>query len=112
MVTDQSFMTTGMSDYQQVLRSMGDQTLSGIYVKFYTGLPIRSTYSLEDMANDGLAVLDHLSIDKSHLVGMSMGGMISQHLASNNEERFYSLTLIASMAKHVRRINSTKRTSC
>ena len=69
------------------------------YVKFYTGLPIRSTYSLEDMANDGLAVLDHLSIDKSHLVGMSMGGMISQHLASNNEERFYSLTLIASMAK-------------
>jgi len=69
------------------------------YVKFYTGLPIRSSYSLEDMANDGLAVLDHLSIDKSHLVGMSMGGMISQHLASNNEERFYSLTLIASMAK-------------
>jgi pimeloyl-ACP methyl ester carboxylesterase len=69
------------------------------YVKFYTGLPIRSTYSLGDMANDGLAVLDHLSIDKSHLVGMSMGGMISQHLASNNEERFYSLTLIASMAK-------------
>ena len=69
------------------------------YVKFYTGLPIRSTYSLEDMANDGLAVLDHLSIDKSHLVGMSMGGMISQHLASNNEDRFYSLTLIASMAK-------------
>ena len=69
------------------------------YVKFYTGLPIRSTYSLGDMANDGLAVLDHLSIDKSHLVGMSMGGMISQHLASNNEDRFYSLTLIASMAK-------------
>ncbi len=69
------------------------------YVKFYTGLPIRSTYSLGDMANDGLAVLDHLSIDKSHLVGMSMGGMISQHLASNNEERFYSLTLIACMAK-------------
>ncbi len=69
------------------------------YVKFYTGLPIRSTYSLGDMANDGLAVLDHLTIDKSHLVGMSMGGMISQHLASNNEERFYSLTLIASMAK-------------
>lgn len=69
------------------------------YVKFYTGLPIRSTYSLGDMANDGLAVLDHLNIDKSHLVGMSMGGMISQHLASNNGERFYSLTLIASMAK-------------
>tara|TARA_B100000575_G_C23050724_1_gene604860 strand:- start:254 stop:1201 length:948 start_codon:yes stop_codon:yes gene_type:complete len=69
------------------------------YVKFYTGLPIISTYSLEDMANDGLAVLDHLDIDKSHLVGMSMGGMISQHLASNNSNRFYTLTLIASMAK-------------
>jgi len=69
------------------------------YFKFYTGLPINSIYSLKDMANDGLAVLNHLEIEKAHLVGMSMGGMISQYMATNNQERFLSLTLIASMAK-------------
>ena len=48
------------------------------------------------MANDSIAILDHLSIDKSHLLGMSMGGMIAQIIAANHPERIRTFTLIAS----------------
>ena len=41
------------------------------YIKFYLNLPMRSTYSLEDMANDGIAVMDHLQIQDFHVLGIS-----------------------------------------
>lgn len=69
------------------------------YLKFYLNLQIQSPYSLDDMSNDIIAILDTLDIKKSHLIGMSMGGMISQHVLINNPDRFYSYTQIASMAK-------------
>ena len=69
------------------------------YLKFYLNLPIKSPYSLDDMSNDIIAILDNLDIEKSHLIGMSMGGMISQHVLINNPNRFYSYTQIASMVK-------------
>ena len=53
-------------------------------------------YTLEDMAKDAIAVLDTLKIDKTHLMGMSMGGMISQRLAISYPERFTSLTSVMS----------------
>ena len=53
-------------------------------------------YNLEDMATDSIAVLDHLGIEKAHLVGISMGGMISQRLAISYSERVESLTSIMS----------------
>lgn len=69
------------------------------YFKFYVNLPIYSSYSLTDMANDGIAVMDHLKIEKFHVLGISMGGMISQRLVADNQERVISFTLVASMAK-------------
>ena len=54
------------------------------------GVP--SEYNLEDMALDGMALLDHLEIDKAHIVGASMGGMIAQVIALNNPERLITLT--------------------
>ena len=39
------------------------------------------------MASDGIAVLDHLKIDSAHILGMSMGGMISQVLVAKHPER-------------------------
>ena len=53
-------------------------------------------YSLEQMAEDSLAVLDHLNIPKAHLVGCSMGGMISQRIAISHAERVQSLSLVMS----------------
>lgn len=51
-------------------------------------------YRLEDMAADGLAVLDDLGLESAHVVGASMGGMISQTMAMSKPSRVRSLNLI------------------
>ncbi|MET0307656.1 MAG: alpha/beta hydrolase [Sphingomonas sp.] len=53
-------------------------------------------YTLHDMARDAIGLLDALSIDRAHLVGRSMGGMIAQVVASEYPERALSLTSIMS----------------
>ena len=53
-------------------------------------------YTLEDMAWDAIGVLDVLNIDKAHICGASMGGMIAQILAYKHPSRVQSLTLIMS----------------
>ncbi|MDE0661673.1 MAG: alpha/beta fold hydrolase [Gammaproteobacteria bacterium] len=53
-------------------------------------------YTLSDMADDVVALLDHLGQGGAHVVGLSMGGMISQRLAIEHPERVYSLTSIMS----------------
>ena len=60
------------------------------------GLPVRVPYTLGDMAADGIGLLDALGIDKAHVVGASMGGMIVQLMAANHPERTLSLTSIMS----------------
>ncbi|MCP2258167.1 Pimeloyl-ACP methyl ester carboxylesterase [Streptoalloteichus tenebrarius] len=58
--------------------------------------PRGDAYSLADMANDGVGVLDHLGIEQVHLVGRSMGGMIAQTIAATEPRRVLSLTSIFS----------------
>ena len=53
-------------------------------------------YTLVDMAGDAIGVLDALNIDKAHVCGASMGGMIAQILAYRHPSRVLSLTLIMS----------------
>jgi pimeloyl-ACP methyl ester carboxylesterase len=53
-------------------------------------------YHLADMADDALAVLDALGVERAHAVGMSMGGMIVQQLAIDHPERLASMTSIMS----------------
>ena len=60
------------------------------------GLPVRSPYSVQDMANDALGVLDALGIARAHVVGASMGGMIAQRLAAGAPQRVASLVSIMS----------------
>ncbi len=53
-------------------------------------------YTLFDMANDAVGLLDALMIKRAHVVGRSMGGMIAQLVASEHAERVLSLTCIMS----------------
>ena len=78
-------------------RFKSNPTFLANILKYYFYLPIKSEYKLDDMANDAVILLDKLKISKCHAIGMSMGGMISQILVSNHQERFYSYTQIASM---------------
>ena len=57
--------------------------------------PYRTPYTLADIADDGVAVLDALGIERAHVLGMSMGGMIAQHIASRHGPRLQSLTLMS-----------------
>jgi 3-oxoadipate enol-lactonase len=55
-------------------------------------------YGFTDLASDVVGLLDHLHIDKAHVVGVSMGGMVAQHVAINHPSRLLSLSLIATFA--------------
>ncbi|HSE72732.1 MAG TPA: alpha/beta hydrolase [Nocardioidaceae bacterium] len=65
-------------------------------VQSFLGLRARTPYSMQDMADDGFALLDHLGIDAAHVVGISMGGMIVQTMALSHPDRVLSLTSIMS----------------
>jgi pimeloyl-ACP methyl ester carboxylesterase len=65
-------------------------------LRFWFGRRAEAPYALEDMADDAAAVLDHLGIERAHIVGASMGGMIAQIVAARFAERTKSLAVIFS----------------
>lgn len=58
--------------------------------------PGTTPYSVVDLADDALAVLDGFGVERAHLVGMSLGGYLAQLAALKAPERVLTLTLIAS----------------
>lgn len=60
------------------------------------GEEIKPPYTIEDMANDAVGLLDALGIGAAHICGMSMGGMIGQTIALNHRQRVLSLISIYS----------------
>jgi len=58
--------------------------------------PDAAAYTLAEMAGDSVGVLDHLGIERAHIVGASMGGMIAQTVAIRYPERTLSLVSIMS----------------
>ena len=65
-------------------------------LKYRMGMAIRADYTLRDMVEDTRGVLDALNITRCHVIGVSMGGMIAQGLASQHPDRVLSLTSIMS----------------
>ena len=57
-------------------------------------------YSLEQMADDAMAVLDDAGIESAHIVGASMGGAIAQIVALKHPERVRSLTLACTACRN------------
>jgi pimeloyl-ACP methyl ester carboxylesterase len=78
------FEDAGIPDFQAAIKSLME------------GKPVESAYSLDDMADDAVGLLDALGIEKAHICGASMGGMIAQFIAYRHPKHVLSLTSIMS----------------
>lgn len=63
-------------------------------LRYRIGLPLDAAYGLRDMAGDALALMDALEVPAFHVLGVSMGSMIAQHMADWAPDRVLSLTLV------------------
>ena len=68
------------------------------YIKYFLRIPIKSEYTIDDMADDGIKLLEQLNINQAHVLGTSMGGMIAQIISAQYPQKVKSFTLIASTA--------------
>jgi pimeloyl-ACP methyl ester carboxylesterase len=74
----------------------GIPDMGKIYQEAQEGKPIKTPYTLEDMADDVAGLLNTLNIKKAHICGASMGGTIAQVFAYRHPSRIYSLISIMS----------------
>ena len=74
----------------------GKPDVMGAFGKILSGDRSNVPYTIEDMADDGVELLDALGIPCAHICGMSMGGMIAQTIALRHSSRVLSLTSIYS----------------
>lgn len=65
-------------------------------MRYLMHLPVAAPYTLETMAEDAVGVLDALGIERAHLVGASLGGMVAQSAAARHPDRVLSLVSIMS----------------
>jgi pimeloyl-ACP methyl ester carboxylesterase len=78
------------------MRSIGWLATTALLVGAMLRMPVRPPYGLPDMASDVVGLMDALDIDRAHIVGASMGGMIAQIVAVEYPERVKSLVSLMS----------------
>jgi pimeloyl-ACP methyl ester carboxylesterase len=83
---------TGLSTKMRGMRAKG--SVYPRLLRYLAGRTSPVPYTLIDLADDVNGLLDHLGIQRAHVVGASMGGMIAQVLAAGNPDRVRSLGLI------------------
>lgn len=80
----------------QRMDHLGEPVVWWELLKSKLGFSISTAYELSDMADDAVQLLDQLGIEKAHVVGASMGGMIAQIIAYEHPGRVDTLTSIMS----------------
>jgi pimeloyl-ACP methyl ester carboxylesterase len=78
------------------LNHLGKPNIALEYVKFMMGATLKAPYKIDDMAADTAALIGALKLERAHIVGASMGGMIAQNLAASLPAQIISLTSIMS----------------
>ena len=80
------------------INEAGIPDMNDIIGRLMSGNKVTPPYTIEDMAADAVGLLDALKIEKTHVCGMSMGGMIAQSMAIHYPRRVLSLISIYSTA--------------
>lgn len=73
---------------------LGPPSVGPQMLRYFMHLPVHSPYTLADMAADAVGVLDALGIERAHVCGASLGGMIAMHMAARHPGRVKSLALV------------------
>jgi pimeloyl-ACP methyl ester carboxylesterase len=74
--------------------------LAAAFARAVAGKSVGAPYTLHDMAADAIGLMDALGIERAHMVGASMGGMIAQIVAAKYPDRTRSLVSIMSSSGH------------
>ncbi len=78
------------------LEELGVPDLLGSWAAYFRGETVSPMYTLQDMADDAVGVLDELGIEKSYVCGFSLGGMIAQNMAFGHPDRLHGLICMGS----------------
>ena len=76
------------------LSHLGVPDIQALMLQAMAGKPLSVPYTLRDMADDCIGLLDALGIERAHIVGASMGGAIGQEMAIHHPQRMRSFTSI------------------
>ena len=89
----------------------GEPDLMGAMMAFQQGEPFKAPYSLDDMADDSVGLLEVLGFKQAHICGVSVGGMIAQTIAYRHPSRVLSLTCIMSTTNNPELPQMTQETA-
>jgi pimeloyl-ACP methyl ester carboxylesterase len=80
---------------------LSGQELVHMWEQATAGKDFHPPYTLDDMVNDVVGLMDALNIDKAHVVGISMGGVIAQLITARHGNRVHSLTSVMSASRSI-----------